>query len=372
MDQKVSYEVVSTILDSLDGIIYVSDFETYELLYVNQGLKDLLGFDPTGQKCWQYIHAQHKGVCSFCSNNQLLNSQGHPEKTYCWEYINPYNKRWYAARDQAILWTDERYVRLEIAVDITDQKTIQQFLQEAKTQAEAAKDMKNRYVAMVAHDLKSPFVAILGMLQRILEKESFSKPVHKKFMEDIINNSRRMMSLIDNLLDMNRLEVGKMAPEPRFFDSSRMVEEVFKKYAHTAEEKNITLENRVPPEKAIFADKYLFFTILNNLISNAIKFSYQEGQVSVFIPGECGDNALAVKDKGIGMEEEIIPDLFKESIRTTSRGTSGEKGTGLGLIFCHEIVKAHGGTIRVESSKEKGSTFYVILPEVCNLENGGN
>ena len=165
MDQKVSYEVVSTILDSLDGIIYVSDFETYELLYVNQGLKDLLGFDPTGQKCWQYIHAQHKGVCSFCSNNQLLNSQGHPEKTYCWEYINPYNKRWYAARDQAILWTDERYVRLEIAVDITDQKTIQQFLQEAKTQAEAAKDMKNRYVAMVAHDLKSPFVAILGMLQ---------------------------------------------------------------------------------------------------------------------------------------------------------------------------------------------------------------
>lgn len=372
MSLEQQHEVVSTILESLDGIIYVSDFETHELLYVNQGLKDLLGFDPTGQKCWQYIHAQTKGACPFCSNNKLLNSQGDPEKTYCWEYINPYNKKWYAARDQAIPWPDGRYVRLEIAVDITDQKTIQQFLQEAKTQAEAAKEMKNRYVAMVAHDLKSPFVAILGMLQRILEKETFSRPVHKKFMEDIINNSRRMMSLIDNLLDMNRLEAGKMTPEPRFFDSSRMVADVLKKFDHTAKEKKVALENRVPPEKVIFADKYLFFIILNNLISNAIKFCYQAGKVSVYVPDDCGENTLAVKDTGIGLEKEIIPDLFEESIRTTSRGTSGEKGTGLGLIFCHEIVKAHGGSIRVESAIGKGSTFYVILPEVCNLENGGD
>ncbi len=371
MNQTSSNEVVSTILDSLDGIIYVSDFETYELLYVNQGLKDLLGFDPTGRKCWQYIHAQHKGACSFCSNSKLLDKNGQPEKkSHCWEYINPYNKKWYSARDQAIRWSDGRYVRLEIAVDITDQKSIQQFLEEAKIQAEAAKDLKNRYVAMVAHDLKSPFVAILGMLQRILEKEEFSKPVHKQFMKEIINNGRRMMSMIDNLLDMDRLEAGRMRPDPSFFDSSKMVDEVFNKFAHMAQEKKITLENRVPLQKGIFADKYLYFTILNNLISNGIKFCHPEGEVSVFVPDGGGDNTLAVRDTGIGVKEEIIPDLFEEDIETTSRGTSGEQGTGLGLIFCKEIVKAHGGTIRIESSEEEGSIFYIDLPEVCDLGNG--
>ncbi len=365
----MSNEVVSTILESLDGIIYVSDFDTYELLYVNQGVKDLLGFDPTGEKCWQYIHAHQKGVCSFCSNDQLMTSDGRPEKTYCWEYINPYDKKWYAARDRAIHWIDNRYVRLEVAVDITSQKRMQQFLQEAKTQAENAKDAKSRHVALVAHDLKSPFVAILGMLKRILERENFAHPVHKKFLENIINNGRRMMTMIDNLLDMDRLEAGRMRPELVFFNGSIMVEEVFKNFSHLAKEKDIILQNKVPLNKELFADKYLYFTVLNNLISNAIKFSYAKSTITVFVPDETKDNTLAVKDRGKGVKKEMVSDLFDEDIQTISRGTSGEKGTGLGLILCKEIVEAHGGVIRIKSTISKGSVFYVELPEVCDLQS---
>lgn len=362
---KSREELIATILDSLDGIIYVSDFDTYELLYVNQGLKNLLGFDPTGRKCWQYIHTYQKAACQFCTNSKLLTGSGEPDKPYCWEYINQYNKKWYAARDQAIRWLDGRYVRLEIAVDITEQKRIQQFLKEARSQAEVATNTKNKYVALVAHDLRTPFVAILGMLKRILERETFNHPVHKDFVESIINNGRRMMLLIDNLLDMDRLEAGRMRPDLVFFDCSEMVEDVFRNFAHLANEKNIKLENKVPRGKEIFADKYLYFTVLNNLISNGIKFSYAEGKVTVFVPDEDKVNTIAVSDSGAGVKEEMVVDLFDENITTTSFGTSGEKGTGLGLIFCREIVNAHGGTIRVESSLQGGSVFHIELPDVC-------
>lgn len=367
---KVNNDLISTILESLDGIIYVSDFDTYELLYVNNGLKELLGFDPTGSKCWQYIHAQQKGICPFCSNEKLLGADSRPKEPVCWEYVNPYNKKWYSARDRAIKWLDGRYVRLEVAVDITSQKQMQQFLQEARLQAEGARDSKSRYVALVAHDLKSPFVAILGMLKRILERETFNHPVHKKFLENIITNGQSMMAMIDNLLDMDRLETGKMRPVLEFFNSSQMIDDVFNNFLHLAQEKNICLKNKVPSGKQIYADRYLYFTVLNNLISNAIKFCYTDGKVSVFMPDETRSNTLAVKDTGQGVKEEMIADLFDEDIQTISQGTSGEKGTGLGLIFCKEILKAHGGVISVESSTSKGSIFFIELPEACDLQEG--
>ncbi len=160
-----------------------------------------------------------------------------------------------------------------------------------------------------------------------------------------------------------------MMPELGFFSGSTIVEDVFKNFSHLAKEKNITLENKVPREKEIFADRYLYFTVLNNLVSNAIKFCYTDGRVTVFVPDEKKANTLAVQDTGIGVKQEMVPDLFNENVQTISRGTSGEKGTGLGLIFCKEIVTAHGGDIRVESSTRKGSVFHIELPEVCELQD---
>ena len=113
-----SNELLTGMLESIEGIIYVADMETYEILFANEYVRRLFGFDPVGRKCWQFLHANQVGPCEFCSNPELLGNKGEPLKPHRWEYQNPFNKRWYAAKDQAILWSNGKYVRLEIAVDI--------------------------------------------------------------------------------------------------------------------------------------------------------------------------------------------------------------------------------------------------------------
>lgn len=368
-DVPLSGELLASILDNLDGIIYVSDLETHEILFANKYLKNLFGFDPTGKKCWQFMHTNNGGSCDFCNNDDLLDEDGEPKGVICWEYQNPFNKKWYAAKDQAIEWSDGRYVRLEIAMDITEHKQLEQFLSEARRQAEIATDTKNRFIALVAHDLKSPFVSILGMLKRILDKETFDHEVHRRFLENIITNGRRILKMIDNLLDMDRLETGRIKPELTYFDVAEMVVDVFENFSHLADNKKLQLENRVPFGTEIYADKYLYFVVLNNLISNAVKFSFHHGKITVSFDKKNEHPRLFVKDDGQGIPQQMMKDIFRQDVKTTTLGTMGETGSGLGLIFCQQIMKAHGGTIEVESEEGKGTTFVVQLGPSCRLQS---
>lgn len=128
---------LKTILDNLDAMVYVADFETHELLYMNAFGYNILGDFQQGQKCWQVLQ-DADSPCSFCTNHLLLDSSGNATGVHVWEFQNTVNKRWYQCRDQAITWTDGRLVRLEIATDITDRKNMELALQSAQQRAEAA------------------------------------------------------------------------------------------------------------------------------------------------------------------------------------------------------------------------------------------
>lgn len=129
-------ETLGTILDSLDALVYVSDMQTHELLYMNAYGRALWG-EPVGRKCWQTIQSEQTGPCSFCTNPRLLDAKGEPTGPYVWEFQNTVNGQWYQCRDQAIRWSDGRLVRLEIATEITQRKLMEQELTQAKRQAEA-------------------------------------------------------------------------------------------------------------------------------------------------------------------------------------------------------------------------------------------
>lgn len=363
----ISGELIIKILDSLDGIVYVADLETNEILFANNYLKRAIGFDPTGRNCRQLIHPIHGNGKDFCNNAKLLDTDGRPSGGFSHEYQTLFNKKWYSAKAQALEWTAGKYVRLEIALDVTEQKRLKSFLEEARLQAENAISTKNRFVALVAHDLKSPFVSILGMLKRILRKETFEHEVHRRFLENIITNGQRMLKMIDNLLAMDRLETGTVRPEPIYFDLSEMVGEVFDNFSHLAERKKLRLTNKVPAATEVYADKYLYFVVLNNLISNAVKFSFAMGEIEVAFDANDTHARLIVRDQGQGIPAKYINDIFKPDVKTTSRGTGGEPGSGLGLVFCQQIMKAHGGSIVMESVEGAGSTFYVELGPSCRL-----
>ncbi|MEE4165418.1 MAG: PAS domain-containing sensor histidine kinase [Desulfocapsaceae bacterium] len=363
-------ELLSGMIGSIDGIIYVADFDSHEILFANEYLKSLFGFDPVGRLCWQFLHANQDGPCSFCTNCRLLDDAGSPAPPLQWEYQNPYNKRWYLAKDQAIRWSNGKYVRLEIATDITEQKRLQHFLQEARRSAELAKGIHSRFVALVAHDLKSPFFSIIQMLQRILDRETFTYRVHRQFLENIVENGHRMLQMIDNLLSIDRFETGEIKLDKSFFDVSLMAEEVLQNFKHLASEKNLSVANEIPAETFLYADRYLYYIVLNNLVSNAVKFSDRYGRVILAGDG-CEQSAtIVVKDDGKGMSEEYLKNLFRADVKTSRQGTHGEQGSGLGLIFCQDILKAHHGEILVESGQGRGSSFSVILPRCSGIDWG--
>jgi|GEM_PF-1179189 len=364
-----SNELLSGIISTMDGIIYVVDFETHEILFANDYLQNLFGFDPVGKQCHQLIHSAEEKPCLFCNNQRQLLDSDKPLEPYQWEYRNPFDKKWYRAKDQAIKWSDGRWVKLEIAIDITEQKSLEHFQQEARKQVEIATGISSRFVALVAHDLKSPFYSMTQMLKRILEREHFDNDIHRQFLENIVTNGYRMLQMIDNLLSMNRLETGGIRLEKTFFNVHDMVREVIQNFIHPAFDKAIRMVNDVPEDAEVYADRHLYFVVLNNLMSNALKFSERGGTVELFLPDPKRKMCIAVRDNGQGMEKDYAKNLFRSDIKTSSRGTKGETGSGLGLVFCNEIIKAHHGRILVDSTRGVGTTFTLELPECSSYDN---
>lgn len=369
---RQSNELLSGIVGTIEGIIFVVDFETHEILFANDYLRNLFGFDPVGKQCHQLIHSSEDKPCMFCNNQKLLADSSEPMEPYQWEYQNPFNKKWYRAKDQAIRWSDGRFVKLEIAIDITEQKSIEHFLQEARRQAEQGMGMRSRLVALVAHDLKSPFHSMTQMLRRILEREKFDHEIHRQFLENIVINGQRMLQMIDNLLSIDRLEAGGIKLEKSFFNVHDMAREVLQNFVTQAFDKAIRVVNLLPPDIEVYADRHLYFVVLNNLMSNAIKFSQRGGTVEINLPDPQRPMSVAVKDNGQGMSRDYAENLFRTDVKTSSTGTRGETGSGLGLIFCNGIIEAHNGRILVDSTEGVGSTFVIELPECSKISRFGN
>ncbi|GLR64030.1 sensor domain-containing diguanylate cyclase [Marinospirillum insulare] len=138
-DLNTSHQAVTTILDSLDALVYVADMETHELLFINEYGRKKWG-DPAGRKCWQVLQTDQTGPCSFCTNPILLDKQGKPTGVQITEMQNTKNNQWYQCRDQAVPWLDGRLVRIEVATNITDRKQMEEDLRRAHLKAEQLAD----------------------------------------------------------------------------------------------------------------------------------------------------------------------------------------------------------------------------------------
>lgn len=245
--------------------------------------------------------------------------------------------------------------------DISAERKATAELVKSREVAVKATKLKDRFVGLVAHDLRAPLASLIGFLKWIERDgaKSFAE-THKKMMGTAIDNAENLVNMIDGLLDIAKLNTGEIKPVIGRFPVRKAVELALDKYRHAAGDKGITLANEVPGEFEINADFELYLSVLHNLISNAVKFSRKGDTVTVFSPKEF-NNAIAVRDTGVGVPPGLLPKLFTQGDKTTLSGTAGEKGNGLGLTFTHEIIKSHGGSLWAESGG-RGSTFYVMVP----------
>jgi len=232
----------------------------------------------------------------------------------------------------------------------------------SKEAAEEATKTKDKFVYLVSHDLKAPISVVRGYLEILKDCDHNLEEVVKNITKVALDDCDRMIHLINNILDLKKIKDGKLTPQLAFIEARVMAEEALAGFKGIAASKEITIDNQIPEETTIYADKELLYMALTNLIHNAVKFSKTGGAVSIFVP-EGKDATLAIADKGIGIDKERIGSLFKYEEKKSTYGTSGESGTGFGLPLSYDIIKAHGGDITIETKAGKGSTFYVRLPK---------
>lgn len=238
----------------------------------------------------------------------------------------------------------------------------------AKKNAELARlnEQKNRFLGLAAHDLRNP-LEVINVYSRFLFDEAAARLEEEQldFVRTIMRSSNFMLALVDDLLDVSKIEAGRLELELSEVDLRALVERNVELNRRLAERKEIKiLFESAPDLPRLRLDASKIEQVLNNLVGNAVKFSPRGSTVEVGLGREDADGrvVLYVKDEGPGVPAGESEKLFEPFTRRSARGTEGEKGTGLGLAIVKRIVEGHGGRIGVESEPGAGATFAVSLP----------
>jgi len=224
---------------------------------------------------------------------------------------------------------------------------------------------KDKFFSIIAHDLKSPFTSLIGYSKMLTKNfEKYSDEKKKNYIMNIEKASSSTYQLLENLLTWSRSQTGKLNFEPQNVLLKQLCLESYEPLMTIAENKNISIHNTINAEWKVFVDSNLIQTILRNLISNALKFTYPAGAIHISATElDTQMIEISVTDNGMGMDSKTMESLFKIDSKTSNIGTNDEEGTGLGLILCKEFVEKHGGKIWVESTISEGSTFKFSVPK---------
>ena len=237
-------------------------------------------------------------------------------------------------------------------------------LRESEMQLIESNAAKDRFFSIIAHDLRNPFNSILGFLDLLTGEDSdIPDDDRKTILLQMKMASIKTFDLLENLLTWARAQRGSLPFEPAILPLHEIIADNLSLFDTAASSKNITLINLGKEDFTVFADRNMISTVVRNLISNAIKFTFPGGTITIGMKLQDRESVLVyVKDNGMGIPANILENLFKIETRTMVKGTSNETGTGLGLILCKEFIEKNGGTMLVTSNLGYGSTFTFTLP----------
>lgn len=257
-----------------------------------------------------------------------------------------------------------------VCQDVTQGKKAEQILNENEIllanelQLKELIATKDKLFSIIAHDLRSPFNGILGFLELLQDKfDEFSDSEKKEYINVITNSANNTLNLLENLLIWAKSQTDRISYQPVKQTLLPILYSIKDTFNSTINLKKIDFKILISDDIEIIADTNMLITIIQNLISNAIKYSHQGGTISISAQKNQNKIELFIEDKGIGMNKETKNKLFRIGEQVSIPGTYNEKGSGLGLILCKDFVERHNGSIYVNSEPDKGSKFLISIPQ---------
>ena len=359
---QASSERFYTVLDSIDATVYVSDMETYEILFMNKHMIESFGRNMTGEICWDAFRGG-SGPCAHCTNDRLIDKNGIPTGVYSWQNKNPVTNKWYNNYDRAINWTDGRLVRLQIATDITGFKKM-----EAQLQQSQKMESIGTLAGGIAHDFNNILFPIIGHSEMMLEDIPEESPL-RGGLNQIYTGAIRASELVKQILTFSRQESSELT----LMKMQPIIKEALKLIRSSIPTTIEIKQNLQSDCGAIKADPTQMHQIVMNLATNAYHAMEDTGgilnirlkKIELEEPDLLNPDikpgayaCLSISDTGKGIDKELIEKIFDPFFTTKQTG----KGTGMGLSVVYGIVKNMNGAIHVYSEPEKGTEFHVYLP----------
>lgn len=355
----------STFEQAAVGLAHVSLVGDW--LRVNGKLSEILGFSPDElltRNCLEMTHPDD--LPEDARNIDLLLK--YKTKTYTIEKRYQHKKGHYVWCQLTRSLVEEspeapKYF-LSVIEDISRRKNTELALLNSEQKLRELNASKDKFFSIVAHDLRSPFSALLGFSEYMSNHiEELTPDEVKDFSFRIYKSLNSLLKLIENLLQWARIHTGKMEFSPGRFHLNELIDEILNIYNMNARRKNIHILCSLSEGYDVYADKDMMDSVLRNLMSNAIKFTSSGGEIEILARRSNGFVEVSVRDTGIGISKEDMERMFRIDENMTREGTDKEKGTGLGLVLCREFVEMNKGKISVESEPGKGSTFRFTIPE---------
>lgn len=261
-------------------------------------------------------------------------------------------------QDEYLIEVNERIIQKNI--ELVEQKRA---LEQKTAELEVSNATQKRFFRIIAHDLRNPISTFVTTTNLILSQfDNFDDEKKREIFEELNKMSHNTYNLLENLLDWSTSQMGSMKYEPKYLGIKDLVDENIDLLEAKFKQKNILVEVDVSAQIQVYADENMLLTVIRNLLTNATKFTFEGGKISISANTDSQYCHLSVTDNGIGISPDNIDLLFRIDRNVIANGTNNEKGTGLGLILSHEFMNRLGGYIKVKSTPNEGSTFTISIP----------
>ena len=360
---RVSEEKYRTIVNNIgEGIAFLDPDEQF--VFVNHAAERIFGVDSgklEGMNLNDFISPDQARLIQ---NQTLKRSLG--EKSVYELTISPLNSENRIIVVTAVPCLDQEKGFLGtygVFRDITEQKEAEEEIKLVNEQLEKLNVEKDKFFSIIAHDLRSPFNGFLGLTEVMANEIHQMSQEEIKDMSLMLNKSANTLyELLGNLLEWSRIQRGLVTISSETFLLLPKISENLKLIIESAKNKEIQFDLDIPEDLKVFNDANIIGCVIRNLANNAVKFTPQGGLIHV--SAKSTNNHLveiSIKDSGIGMNQQMIDNLFRLNVNTSRKGTEGEASTGMGLIICKDLISKLGGELRIESKEGKGSIFQFTI-----------